>query len=775
MAEQVVWAGRYAVYDELATGGMATVYLAARMGPASDLPRIVALKKLAAQYTKQPEFVAMFLDEAHLAARIRHPNVVTTYEFLRTDDGLAIVMDFVLGQSLLQLLRTSLGAGTPAPLPVAAAIIAGALDGLHAAHEVKDDSGRTLGLVHRDMSPHNVIVGKDGIARVIDFGIAKASGRLQTTDVGVLKGKFAYMAPEQIRGAAVDRTTDIYSAGAVFWEALTGRRLFRADADQEALTLRGSGEVKPARPSTIAPGVPRDVDDIVMRALDVDPAKRFLSALEMAEAIRARTAIASAAEVAAWVEALAGGDMALLDARRTEIERSFGDPPAASAQPVAGPAPPTLVDIPDLIPGPRDGAVPPATPGPDLPPSDRNDVFAGRSADPIALDLEPLAAPPPAQRPPPHARDLDGARRAPRPRRRQRSVALRVGLVAAALCAGLGIAALRGPQALRAHVVAAAAARGLTVEVGRTDLRRGGLTLRDVRVTLPACAEASFSAAEVDVDLDIRGSPRRVSFNAFDAVVRGSPTHLAGCVSEWQRAAREPLPLQGAGGHVVWSKVFGAGGEIEALGVTIATPGPPEAAIVVDAPSLVLNLPRGHVGPWRGHIESSQTEIRAGLALDPTTPDGPPSASALYRPVEGTSVALNIPRGSTFKVGMPAELFGFSSGMSLGASLRARLPPRGPMEAEGGLELYGLRVTSGQGGSVPVDLAVEGRVKGDPTLPLAVLGGKLTLGRATTPVTGTVKIEQDGIRIELDRPTRAPGPAALTLDTRDWTSPAPVP
>ena len=254
MRDRVIWGGKYAIFGEIASGGMATVYLAARLGRSSEIPEVVALKKLSAQLAKQPEFVAMFLDEAHLAARVRHPNVVTTYEFVRTSEGLGIVMDFVVGESFVELLRGQMDEADLVPLPIAAAIVAGALEGLHAAHETRDDTGRAIGLVHRDVSPHNILVGADGVARVIDFGIAKAAGRLQTTDVGIIKGKFAYMAPEQIHGAAVDRTTDVYAAGIVLWEALAGRKLFRANTNEELLIQRSAGSVSIPPPRAMNSG-----------------------------------------------------------------------------------------------------------------------------------------------------------------------------------------------------------------------------------------------------------------------------------------------------------------------------------------------------------------------------------------------------------------------------------------------------------------------------------------------------------------------------------------
>ena len=231
----------------------------------------------------------MFLDEAHIAGpAYGHLNVVTTWEFLRVSREFSChrrAMEFVLGSSLVDLQEIMAEKGILAPVPVTAALVHGALEGLHAAHETKDEHDQGFGLVHRDVSPHNILVGKDGVARVIDFGIAKAAGRLQVTDVGVMKGKLAYMAPEQIRVEAVDRRVDVYSAGVVLWEALTGKGLFQGPGELEQFALRGAGTIKVQPPSAVNPKLSPALDAVVLRALEVVPAKRFAPAHEMAVAL----------------------------------------------------------------------------------------------------------------------------------------------------------------------------------------------------------------------------------------------------------------------------------------------------------------------------------------------------------------------------------------------------------------------------------------------------------------------------------------------------------
>jgi eukaryotic-like serine/threonine-protein kinase len=310
--------GRYALYDEIASGGMATVHIGRLLGPVG-FSRTVAIKRLHAQFAKDPDFVSMFLDEARLAARIRHPNVIGTLDVVALEGELFLVMEYVPGESLARLWRTTFDTGRTIPLPIVSAILVGVLDGLHAAHEATDDNDEPLGIVHRDVSPHNILVGSDGIARVLDFGVAKAAGRLQSTHNGQLKGKISYMAPEQVQGT-VDRTSDVYSASVVLWEALTGKRLFFAET--QAKTLANVLYPRVEAPGKIVRSISPELDAIVMRGLDPNPAGRFASAREMGQALQRIVAPATAYDVGDWVEAIAGRTIATRATRVAMIARS---------------------------------------------------------------------------------------------------------------------------------------------------------------------------------------------------------------------------------------------------------------------------------------------------------------------------------------------------------------------------------------------------------------------------------------------------------------------
>ncbi|XXY14879.1 protein kinase [Sorangium sp. So ce216] len=273
-------AGRYESLRAIASGGMATVYLGRAVG-AGGFERLVALKMMHPHIAAEPEFVAMFLDEARLAARVRHPNVVATFDLV--EDPLFLVMEYIEGPSLHLLLRTCARAKRPVPLGIALRIFLDVLAGLHAAHELTGSDGEPLHLVHRDVSPQNVLVGIDGVARITDFGVARAETRLMSTQGNALKGKLAYMAPEQIRAQQVDRRSDVYSAGVVLWEMLTEERLFKADNDGALIAHILQGP--PTGPRGVVPSVPAAIDRICLRALSTDPDDRFPTAAAFAEAL----------------------------------------------------------------------------------------------------------------------------------------------------------------------------------------------------------------------------------------------------------------------------------------------------------------------------------------------------------------------------------------------------------------------------------------------------------------------------------------------------------
>jgi eukaryotic-like serine/threonine-protein kinase len=308
---------------------MATVHIGRLLGQVG-FSRTIAIKRMHEHCARDPDFVSMFIDEARLVARIRHPNVVPTLDVVVLEGELFLVMEYVQGETLARLIRRSFKSNIRIAPRIASSVIAGALEGLNAAHDAVGEHGEALSIVHRDVSPHNIMVGNDGVSRVLDFGVAKAANRLQTTRNGQIKGKVEYMAPEQLRGSLVDRRTDVYAAACCLWEMLTGRRLYTADNPVALWGKVLEGKAEP--PSTVVPEVPRELDEITMRGLEPDPTKRYQTAEDMAIALEQMVGIATPREVGRWVDTLAGkklrersGMIAELDSIASEISWSAED------------------------------------------------------------------------------------------------------------------------------------------------------------------------------------------------------------------------------------------------------------------------------------------------------------------------------------------------------------------------------------------------------------------------------------------------------------------
>jgi eukaryotic-like serine/threonine-protein kinase len=301
---------RYTLYDELASGGMATLHLG--LQTSEGFARVVAIKQLRPEYADDNEFIAMFRDEVRLASRVVHPNVVPILDVVSANDDLLLVMDYLHGLSVAELLKA---ARSPLPPEIAITIIVGVLHGLHAAHEACSEQGERLEIVHRDVTPQNVIVGVDGTPRVLDFGIAHAMGRVQTTKAGQVKGKLAYMAPEQLGAGPIDRRVDVYSSSVMLWEMLSGRRrLFSTRGERQA--------VVPA--SFYQKGISSALDSIVRRGLENRPERRFATALDMAVALEDQSLTVSATQLGDWVRRLWGKGLDLRTRQIAAIESGAG-------------------------------------------------------------------------------------------------------------------------------------------------------------------------------------------------------------------------------------------------------------------------------------------------------------------------------------------------------------------------------------------------------------------------------------------------------------------
>jgi serine/threonine-protein kinase len=414
--------GRYVIVGELGTGGMATVYEAKALS-VGGFSRRVAIKYLHPHLLRDEQFVQMFLDEGRLAAQIHHTNVVAVVDLVHEPDRMYMVSEFVEGDQLLGLAKAAREAGG-LPAPVALRVMLDTLAGLHAAHELTSDDGTPLRIVHRDVSPHNILVGADGITRIVDFGIAKAEERISSTRDGIVKGKLSYMAPEQPDDLPVDRRADIFSAATVLWECLTGQRLFPGRTDREVLQALLHKPIPHVR--DVAPSLPASLDEVLARGLARNPDERYTLASEFAQALESAAGdggVASARDVATFVERFASRKLAGERERRRKMttkelpayrEQTPSQvravnasastpppPPAVRTEPGVGPAPASTDEAPTMLSAPHAikrilGDVDPDEPEP----MTRIKTPASKPVVAVAV-AAPAVAPPPAPRPAP--------------------------------------------------------------------------------------------------------------------------------------------------------------------------------------------------------------------------------------------------------------------------------------------------------------------------------------------------------------------------------------
>jgi eukaryotic-like serine/threonine-protein kinase len=331
--------GKYLLLDRINIGGMAEVWRGKSFG-AGGFERLLAIKRILPTIAEDEEFISMFIDEAKITAQLNHANVAQVYDFGQLAGSYFIAMEYIPGKDLRAIFDRCRKRGEPAPIPLTCHLVSKICDGLDYAHRRRDGQGGEMNIVHRDISPQNVIVSYDGEVKVIDFGIAKAAGRASQTQAGILKGKFAYMSPEQIRGRPVDRRSDVFAIGICLYEMLTGERLFVGDSDFSVLEKVRRAEVLP--PSTYNKRIPEVLEKIVLKALAREVEDRYQYASDLGEDLQ-RFLVCS--------EAMFGGKdlMAFMQATFAEdVEREklrlkdyaeIKSPEASSAEPEKGPVP----------------------------------------------------------------------------------------------------------------------------------------------------------------------------------------------------------------------------------------------------------------------------------------------------------------------------------------------------------------------------------------------------------------------------------------------------
>ena len=290
--------GKYLLLERVAVGGMAEVFVAKAFG-VEGFERLLAIKKILPTLGTDAEFIRMFVDEARIAAQLTHPNIVQVLELGKHDGSLYIAMEYVSGRDLRRLMERYRRQNQPMPLQQACFIVAEVCEALDHAHRKRDAQGRALGIVHRDVSPQNVLVGFEGAVKLIDFGIAKAESRLSQTQSGILKGKFSYMSPEQVKGHPLDGRSDVFACGILLWEMVSGEKLFAGDSDVAVLEKVRKAAVPPPR------NCPPELAKVMLKALAADPAQRHPTASALQDELRPFTVaggnVFGARQLAAWL------------------------------------------------------------------------------------------------------------------------------------------------------------------------------------------------------------------------------------------------------------------------------------------------------------------------------------------------------------------------------------------------------------------------------------------------------------------------------------------
>jgi len=626
-AAEVLHIGRYTLHGEIASGGMASVHFGKLTGK-GGFERAVAIKRLHPHLVKDPEFRAVILDEARLAARVRHPNVVQPLDVIDSDGEVLLVMEYVHGESLSRLIRKARERGEPVPLPICATIMSNVLHGLHSAHEAKDDRGNPLGIVHRDVSPQNVIVGTDGIARVIDFGIAKARTSAESTQEGQVKGKVPYLAPEQIAAQPATQRTDIYAASVMFWELIVGRRLFTADQDQIIIALIAQGNVEP--PGAFVEGVPIALDDLVLRGLARDPMDRFSSAREMALLLESILPLAPPSTVGDWVEELARDSLKKRAAQLSDVEQLPPSPDTLRALEdlSKSSSTPSLVSA-IVSTAPKNAGSSSAPPAalPSTKPPPRKHASAASVRLPKAGELAKPAVQIPNVdwRPTPaEAQAKLSAEAMPPPAKHRTSNTIVFMAIVVLAVAGF-IYAL--PTLIIRSYVRSAALQGINLSIERVEVSAHDFTFYGVKAEIPDLPGVQFEGKSIQVELK-EFAPERVLLREPSLSIAGGYSDLRVEFTKWAATHHQALSLPETlrefrieSGRVAWAEIFGKGTALSSDQVAFSTAKETDGAFGdtfhVDLQLVRMQSGAGVFGPYRAVVDGSVDHVTTTLRLNP--------------------------------------------------------------------------------------------------------------------------------------------------------------
>jgi serine/threonine protein kinase len=786
---------RYELVYPIGEGGMAHVWVARQHGK-HGFAKLFALKAIHSRFADDPHFRAMFLDEARIVSAIENPHVAQVFDLGEDGSMLYLVMEYVDGESLAQVLQSIIkrasGADAIVPTGVALRVIADVCAGLHAAHRLTDDTGLLRGIVHRDVSPQNILLATKGDVKLIDFGIALAKDRAAgDTSHGSLKGKLHYMAPEQARQEKVGPYTDVFAAGATLYRMLAGRPAYHGDSEAGTMALLVSGAAPPPLPASVPPLVAA----IVTRALEADPGDRYDTALGMQRALEAAIVEERlVSDVAGWVK------QNLSDRYRERKEQLAkktssppSSPPAVPDLVVPGPAAPyAKTAVADEKPEPikpkpkpeealaldvapragRARALPGeivsftaalTEPEPEPPPPSSGNgpgfidvqALAAKRGKPIAAVSKPPLGPMPKSQP-------DAALASPAPKREAKSeesevakkssswikVAIAVVLFVVLVSAGLFLL----PMIVRDRIIASAREAGVELSFDGIGVGFSGVSLKNVKariVSIPGVelrADEIFasgtSAANVRVsgaELKVDGAVQDVGMRLVDFYTRDHP-RFAGTPAE-------PRHVSVGGARLAWTNPFGEGTRIDASDVGAELDSKGTDDIRAGLGRFEIKTKRTVLGPWMASFEQSPgAGARARLILDPAVPDGP---SVLY--VFGKEVTpkltVRIARSPLAQLGIRADDLALPATPTteLEAKIEGGLAPSGRIEATAKIDLWAARVKLWKS---PVDIHVEGSASGLPGKPLELDKTTASIGPFVAHVTGTITPDNDGVRFD---------------------------
>ena len=783
--------GKYELLHPVGEGGMGEVWVG-RLRSIGGFESYVAIKVIHGRFALDKRFRDMFLDEARVSAVISHPNVVATYDLAVEGEMLYQVLEYVDGDSLAGIQAAMEERQEKMPLPVALRIGADVCAGLHAAHELTFPDGRQANIVHRDVSPQNVLLGVNGAVKLIDFGVALMQDRLAQDSQGTLKGKLRYMPPEQARGEKVDRRADVYAVGAVLYEMISGRLPF--DDRTEALYFRSLIQGDP--PAPMPDDVPADVREVVLRAMAPSASDRFATAAELGDALsdasRKKPAnVANFVEIHLSPRAHERRKVVRSHATKVRDEPNLDADTSVSATPGAqgtssstGPsaaqiaAPTERVVVTPASTGRMaktgtrtdvfgDTVPPPAEPGSvDMPevPSLALDLDMGRPNAPVpapaprtALGAQPPSAPQPSKvttmlEPAPrrvqaitgtHSRGLEASRpelRDAASEKSGRAVRNALGFVVGIAVLGVALV-LALPTLAKKKVVRAAAERGIALEVGHVSVGLSGIELSEVSASGPGLPLKSATITSLRLLRD-----GKVKIQGVDAKLEGPAAELPAALAK-VAAGKDEVELDVNDAKLSWGGLFGAGSALDARDVRfgfVRDEGDEEPhGVTAYSPEVTLTTVYGKAGPFTVNVDESDGKRRARVVFEAGKSEGPNAFVVLGGATAPTHYTVKIPKTKLSALHVPPAYLGLRAGEDPEVEVTGsvQVEPEGRMKGDVKATVFGISVAESRT-KTPLDLELA--VRADPKKPIEITKGVASYGPLTADFGGTIEREPIG-------------------------------